>query len=195
MAKRTATGLNEIRKLINVEEKILQVSRTATACTPTGALESISTVAQGVNFTERIGNSIKMQNIEVRGRIFINASATRSIVRIILVRDLDGYGSTPNVGDIMESTGAAVDCLAPHDFLNRKRFSFLYDELLTINNTGDSSTVFEISIPHEGHILYLGATAAAASNGKGSLYMLFISDEATNSPTYSFYSRIVFTDD
>jgi hypothetical protein len=195
LAKRTASGLNEIRKLINVEEKIIQVSKGATACGTSGALESISTVAQGTNFTERIGNSIKLQHISVRGRIFLNNSATRTVVRILLIRDLDGYGTTPNVGDIMESTGSAPDVLSPYDFLNRKRFSYLYDELVTINNTGDSSTVFQIEIPHEGHILYLGSTAAAASNGKGSLYLLFISDESTHTPTYSFYSRVLFTDD
>ncbi len=195
MAKRTAYGLNEIRKLINIEEKELVTTSGSIAFDTNGVLVPISRVAQGTNYTERIGNSIKMQHIEVRGRIFKNATATSSVMRVLLVRDLDGYGTVPNVTDIMESVGSSAAPLTQYDFLNRKRFSFLFDELLTLNNTGDSSAVFEIQLPHEGHILYLGSTATAASDGKGSLYMLFISDEVTNTPTYTFSSRIVFTDD
>jgi len=155
----------------------------------------ISRIAQGSNYTDRVGNSIKLQHIEVRGRIFKNALASFSVMRVLLVRDLDGYGTVPNVSDIMGTVGSTVAPLTQYDFLNRKRFSYLYDELLTLSSTGDSSAVFEIQIPHEGHILYLGTTAAAASDGKGSLYLLFISDEATNTPTFAFSSRIMFTDD
>jgi hypothetical protein len=156
---------------------------------------SISSIVQGLDFTNRVGDSIKMQHIEVRGRIYKNAVATQSLYRILLIRDLDGYGTTPNVGDIMEGVGTVSAPLTQLDFLNRKRFAVLYDELNTLNSTGDSTATFEISMPHGGHILYLGTTAAAASNGKGSLYLLFISDEGTNTPTFGFSSRIVFTDD
>jgi len=195
LAKRTAYGLNEIRKPINIEEKELVTNAVSAPFDTNGALVPISRIAQGSNYTDRIGNSIKMQHIEVRGRIFKNASASFSVMRVLLIRDLDGYGSVPNIPDIMETVGTTLAPLTQLDFLNRKRFSVLYDELLTLNSTGDSSAVFEIQLPHEGHILYLGSTAAAASDGKGSLYMLFISDESTNTPTYAFSSRIVFTDD
>lgn len=195
LAKRTAVGLNEIRKLINVEEKELVTSVSSTGFGTSGVISPISRVAQGTDYDERIGNSIKMQHIEVRGRIFKNTSATTSVMRVLLVRDLDGYGTIPTVANILEDITIGSPPLTQHNFLNRKRFSYLFDELLTLNNTGDSSAVFEIYMPHEGHIQYLGSTAAAASDGKGSLYMLFISDEATNTPTFSFSSRIVFTDD
>lgn len=168
---------------------------TSTAFDTTGSLVPISRIAQGLNYTERVGNSIKLQHIEVRGRIYKNSSSSASVVRVLLVRDLDGYGTQPDVSTMMESVGTVAAPLTQHDFLNRKRFSFLYDELLTLNNTGESSSTFEIQLPHEGHVLYLGTTAAASSDGKGSLYMLFISDESTNTPTYAFSARIIFTDD
>lgn len=195
MAKRTAVGLNEIRKLINIEEKQLVTTVASTSFDTNGVIQPISRIAQGTNYTDRVGNSIKMQHIEVRGRLFKASAATTSVLRVLLVRDLDGYGTLPAVTDILETVGSATAPLTQYDFLNRKRFSILYDELLTLNSTGDSSAVFEISMPHEGHILYLGTTAAAASDGKGSLYMVFVSDETTNTPSFAFSSRIVFTDD
>lgn len=195
MAKRTAVGLNEIRKLINIEEKILQSSATAAPFDTAGALIPISRIAQGLDYTNRIGDSIKLQSIEVRARIFQNTSATTTVFRVLLVRDLDGYGTLPTVGNIMDITGSAGAPLSQMNWLNRKRFSVLYDEQGVLSTNGDRGDSISFKFAHEGHILYLGTTAAAASDGKGSLYLLFISDESTNTPTYAYQSRIVFTDD
>jgi hypothetical protein len=195
LAKRTAHGLNEIRKLINVEEKQLVTTSGSTSFDTTGVIVPISRVVQGLNYTERIGNSIKMQHIELHGRIFKNASATASVIRCAMVRDLDGYGTLPTTAQIFETVGSATAPLTQHDFLNRKRFAFVAEWFFTLNSTGDSSMELELHKDHDGHILYLGTTAAEASDGKGSLYMVFISDEATNTPTFAFSSRIIFTDD
>lgn len=195
LAKRTASGLNEIRKLINIEEKILETVQTSTGFDTTGTVFVLSQVAQGTNYTERIGNSIKMQHIVVRWRLFKASAATASVCRLILFRDLDGYGTPPTTADVLQTVGATTAPLTPPDFLNRKRFAIVRDELLDVNSTGDSTYSGVWDVPHEGHILYLGSTAASASNGKGSLYMLAVSDESTNVPTIAFSSRIVFTDD
>lgn len=195
LAKRTAAGLNEIRKLINIEEKVLDTSQSSAVFDTTGNIYSISTVGQGTDYNQRIGDSIKMQHIEVHWRLYKNTGSTQSLVRIMLVRDLDGYGTAPATGDVLQSVGTATSVSSPTDWLNRKRFSVLRDEYHTLNNTGDSTVCGVWEVPHSGHVLYLGTTAAASSNGKGSLYVLVISDEPTNTPSVSFYSRIVFTDD
>ncbi len=195
LAKRTATGLNEIRKLINIEEKNLETLVSSAAFDTNGTVYSISTVAQGTDYTQRVGDSIRMQHIQVRWRVFKNAAATQSMCRVILFRDLDGYGTAPVTGDVMQFAGVATAPLSPPDWLNRKRFAIIRDELVTLNNTGESSVCGMWQVPHNGHILYLGTTAAASSNGKGSVYMLVISDESTNTPTIAFSSRIAFTDD
>jgi len=196
LAKRTATGLNQIRKLINVEEKVIEVDSTSATFTTTGTLVSLSTVAQGSDFNERVGNSIKLQEIEVNARIFMNTASGNSVYRFIIVRDLDGYGTAPAVSSILSNgVGTTTAPLAIKDFLNRKRFSFLFEEMGTLSPQGERGVYISVRIPHEGHILYLGSTATAASNGKGSLYLLVLSDETVNMPTIAFQSRVTFTDD
>lgn len=196
LAKRTAYGLNEIRKLVNVEEKVIEVDSASATFNTNGTIYSLSTIVQGTNFNERIGNSIKLQSIDVRYRIFMNTTSGNTVVRVIIFRDLDGYGTAPTVTDVLaQGVGSTTAPLAMHDFLNRKRFSYLYDYVDTLSPQGERGFATEVHIPHEGHILYLGSTAAAASNGKGSLYMLVISDESTNTPSVAFQSRVVFTDD
>ncbi len=196
MAKRTAYGLNEIRKLVNIEEKVLEVDYTSTTFTTAGTVISLSTVAQGTDYNQRVGNSIKIQSIDLRYRIFMNTTSGNTVVRVILFRDLDGYGTAPTPSILMANgIGTTTAPLAEKNFLNRKRFSILYDYIDTLSPQGERGYATHVHIPHEGHILYLGSTAAAASNGKGSLYLLVLSDESTNSPSLAFQSRVVFTDD
>lgn len=196
LAKRTAHGLNEIRKLVNIETKINDVSSTSTNFDTTGNTLPLTQMAQGTNYTaNRIGNSIKLQNIEIRYRLFIGSSATRTVARVIVFRDLDGYGVAPTSNELLQVGGSVTTPLQPKAFLNAERFSILYDELFTMSVTGDSSFVRDLRIPHEGHVKYLGSSAAAASNGKGSVYILFVSDESTNTPSYSYHTRVYFTDD
>lgn len=191
MAKRTAYGLNEIRKLINIETKVLETNSSANVDS-SGTVATISTIAQGLDYTNRVGDSIKMQRIEVRARTVIGAG-TKTFIRVMLVRDLDGYGTAPTVANILQS----ADVLAPENYLNKDRFSILYDEFEALNSVSVTNSVTTFAMPHEGHIKYLGTTAAAASNGKGSLYLLLISNESAgaNTPTVTYYTRIYFTDD
>jgi len=157
-----------------------------------GFILPLTQVAQGVDYINRLGDSIKLQRIDVRYRISQSSVATRTFTRVIIFRDLDGYGTLPTVSDVLES----VDVLSMPKYLNKDRFSILHDEFSCLSNNGGSAEVADFSIPHEGHVKYLGTTAAAASNGKGSVYMLIISNEAgANVPTFAHNDRVLFTDD
>ena len=54
LAKRTASGLNEIRKLINVEEKDLETVQASAGFDTTGTVYSLSTIAQGTDFNTHL---------------------------------------------------------------------------------------------------------------------------------------------
>jgi len=199
LAKRTAYGLNEIRKLINIETKFFDTIITSTTQSTTGSITSLSQMGQGLNSTSRVGDSIRIQHIEVRGRVTISTAAVTSLVRFMIVRDLDGYGTVPAVTDVLETAVAVSAPLAPYKFNKRQRFSILYDEIFALAGgataDGSSTQVFTFSSAHQGHILYLGTGAVSASDGKGTIYYLAVSDEATNTPTVALTSRILFTDD
>lgn len=153
-------------------------------------------MAQGTNyFGNRIGNSVKLQNMFFRIKLQIGTAASRTLTRVIVFRDLDGYGVQPTITDILASSGTTTSVLYPKSFLNSERFSFLYDELVDLNISDKQLVSLDIQIPHEGHVKYLGTTSTAGSNGKGSVYIAFICDESTLVPSYAFHSRVFFTDD
>jgi len=195
LARRTMSGLNEIRKLINIESKIIDTNATRPSIPATGTVTCLTQVAQGLDYANRVGDSIRLQNLTLRARLFVNGSATNSVIRVVVFRDLDGYGTAPTFGTVMDSLGGNSNPLASTSWLNRDRFSILFDEFLTLDVNGTQSMPLYYHSAHQGHVKYLGTTAAAASNGKGSIYLLFVADEATNTPTIAWNARVEFTDD
>lgn len=198
LAKRTAYGLNEIRKLINIETKYIPHWYEPTQLDQTGVMYSLSMVAQGLTSTTRVGDSIRIQHLELRGSVLLNSADSVTNVRVMVVRDLDGYGTAPTPADVLETTQSPAAPFSPVRFSRKERFSILYDELFALQSAatgGTCSQVFSFSTVHQGHVLYLGTTAQASSDGKGSVYVLAVSDEATNKPYLSFYANLLFTDD
>ena len=197
LARRTMRGLNEIRRYINIEEKYLD---TSVSLTPdqSGSLQCITQIAQGTTMNTRVGNSLRVQRLEIKGRAAVSASVTSySLCRIIVFRDMEGQGTAPTVADLLETVGGSAAPRQPYDWLNRKRFSVLYDMLvpLTAISGGQMVQVFTYSVDLAKHVLYRGTTAAAASDGEGSIYIACVSDEATNTPSVNASCRFTFTDD
>lgn len=156
-----------------------------------GNINFLSIISQGVDYTQRIGDSIKIQRMEFNFRYTIGLG-TKSTVRLMVVRDLDCQGVIPNVTDILE----IADVLSPKKYLNTERFSILVDEIQALSTTGTPNSVSEFNLSHEGHIKYLNNGASATSAGKGTIFLLTISNETiTNAPSVNAYARIYYTDD
>ncbi len=197
LAKRSLAGLNEIRKFINIEEKYLD---TAVNQNPdqNGAVTCITQLAQGTTVNTRVGNSVRVQRLSLLGRVAVNSSTTTySLVRVIVFRDMEGQGTAPVASDVLESIGTSAAPRQPYDWLNRKRFSILYDWFIPLTAISGGSMVKEIGFETDltKHVLYRGTTAAATSDGEGSIYVLSVSDEATNTPGVGLVARITYTDD
>lgn len=179
---------------MNVEEKINQ-GAVSGGVTSTGTVNSLTSLAQGTNYTDRIGNSIKLQRIEVRMKVIMNSSSTGTLLRVILFRDLYQSGTAPGVTDVLNQNGSSNAPLQPYNWLLRDRIAIIYDEIVALSGTGDNTAALNIDVPHSGHVKYVGTTSGAASNGPGSVYLLLVSDEATNTPTVTYAYRVTFTDD
>jgi len=198
LAQRSIAGLNQIRKYINIEEKFLDVSSSLSP-DQNGSLAALTQLAQGTTMNTRVGNSIRVQRLSIMGRVAVNSSVTSfSMVRVLVFRDMEGQGTAPAMSDVLESVGSTSAPRQPYDWLNRKRFSIVADWYFPVTvNSGGSTSVREFTLdePFTKHVLYRGTSAAAASDGEGTIYIGAVSDEATNTPTVAFTSRITYTDD
>jgi len=196
LAKRTARGMNEIRKLINIETKAFDNYYSENV--GQGAqVYCLSQIGQGTDYFQRVGDSIRLQHIEVALKVSINTSATSTLFRCIVFRDLDQRGSNPTQTTVLQQSGTSANTvLSPYQWLGfRDRIAVLFDEVVSLSVAGEQCNYIHFKEQHNGHIQYLNTTAAEASNGKGSIYLLYLSDDDINKPAVRWYSRINYTDD
>ncbi len=197
MAKRTAVGLNEIRKLINVEHKFVDVNNVS-ATTQAGTVTYLSGMNQGDNISEREGDSIKIQSFDIIGQIQRDpASAAVDGVRLLIIRDLQNTGAAPLGTDVLETVGTIESAFQQLDFLNgndlNKRFTVVYDELFSLD-TYHPVRQFRFRTTHDCHVFYRGTTSAVGSAGNGSYFMIAYCNALVAQPNVVFSTRLRFTD-
>lgn len=197
LAKRTAVGLNEIRKLINVEHKYVDTNTNSTTSV-NGVVTYLNGIGQGDGISDRDGDSIRVLKFQLAGCVFRNNAATANeTVRVVVVRDLQNQGAIIAGTDVLETLGTS---LAPYQFVDmlnghfyNNRFTIVYDELFAIN-ANDSTAPFRFETSHPCHIAFRGTSNAVASAGAGAYFLIAISNTGSNTPFVDFSSRIIYTD-
>lgn len=198
LAKRTALGLNEIRKLINVEHKFIDTNASSTA-NQSGSVTYLVPIGQGDNISEREGDSIKVQRCSIMGTVSRGAAATSlyDTIRVLIIRDLQNAGVTPLASDVLETVGTAFAPYQSVDFISgsdlNKRFTIVYDELFVVD-TDDPAVPFSFTSNHDCHTFFRGTTNTVASAGNGAYFLVAVSDATANVPSVNFSFRLLFTD-
>lgn len=178
-----------LKGIINSEKHVHDVALTS-AISSTGTVTSISGVAQSDDISGRTGRSVLAKSIQLKTTIASHASATGSRVRTIIFVDNMNQGSTPSVTDILADDGN------PESMRNvlteQGRFRVLYDQIHRLDNVSNKQATIDKYIKLNHHIFYEGT--AAANVGKGSIWLLRVSNEATNTVSQNTETRMRFYD-
>lgn len=198
LATRTARGLNEIRKLINVEQKYFDRAQSAVAPTQAGTVSYLCNMAQGDDVSQRDGDSIKLQRFFLDLHISRNALSTANeLVRVLVVRDLQNDGTAVTGADVIAQASSVHAPICQVNVLNgpayNKRFSVMFDEVVALQ-ANDTNHVLKLKSVHDCHVYYRGSTANQADAGNGSIYLLLLTDATATLPSVDFISRMEFTD-
>lgn len=198
----------QIISLINVEEKFFDVDGSGgVTVTSTPSVINLSNIAQGTDYYQRLGNSIRPQNFEFRAVLRGNTAVAGNQCRILLVQDKENQGVDPTLGDVLAA--GTYPILQPHNPLYKQRFKYLYDEIVNLTNpspdlaTTGTSTAYiparlvlpPVKMHLGGHIRYDATAAADASNLEGALFLMAVSLDAANGPNLAYTTRLEFTDD
>lgn len=191
LAKKAWEAAKYIKTLINVERKFLDTSISSVA-TDTGTITRITDIAQGADYNQRQGLSVKSNSLFLRGSMICNNTiATLSQRgRVLVFEDMDNTGSVPAVTDVLESANVN----SPVNHTNGKRFRVLYDRVFVV--APDSSAAchqFKSYSKMNNHVRWSNTTTGTR---EGQLYVLHISDTATagNQPTLDLKVRYRFVD-
>lgn len=188
MAYNAYRGVSYLKGLVNSEMYHHPVTGTATPDT-SGTVVHITNIAQGDDDNNRTGLSVLVKSVFIRMSATINASATTTFIRIILFRDTQQVGdSTPAVTSILES----ASYLAPLNTNSVGRYSVLKDVLFCLDGVRQDTKIMKWYKKMSSHVRYNGT--ASTDIQKNGMYLLFISSEATNTPSLPYNIRLAYHD-
>jgi len=159
-----------------------------------GTLTLLSNIGQGVDDTQRVGNTLHLRSLFLNILVKQNAVSLTDNVRIMIVRDKQNY-NTPAISDILEPgvLGAGLAPLAHYNHYYMSRFKVLYDKIFSISTGGGESFHIKKWIPLFCDSHYIGASTVF----KNQIYLVHVGDN-TNVlalPTINTSARIIYQDD
>lgn len=183
----------QIKRMVNVEYKLDYANSALSSgdtVSWTGSVANLCQPPQGDGVTSRDGDSIK--TIRLSGRLFItqNASATDSLLRVIIFRGKNENRTVYAPTDVLySSTGLMIFNGKEHE--NRFRTKTLYDKTFSMSDTGKSNFLVNLNLKLDGHITF-GSGSTSIENG--GVYMLLVSNEQTNFPKVAYTLKTSYTD-
>lgn len=187
IAKQAWKAAKYVKSLVNVEYKYFDVLNTSLSPSTTGAIYPLTQIADGDTYNTRDGNSIKAVSIFQRMSYQLNSSSDATFLRYILFMDNENQGSTPALTDVLESLGY----LSPLNHVNGTRFTVIRDKVLVLDKTFNAKQM-KVFVKCNNHIKWSGTNATDMKEGH--IFMLLLSDEATNFPIVNVLSRLRFID-
>ncbi len=183
-------ALRKVKRLERkVEVKIFDIDITTLSPTIVGLLSHLNGIPQGDGVEQRDGLSCNMIGFQFNYRVIQNAAASTTVVRVIIVRDNRQVESTnPSVLDVI----LAADVMAQHSRVNPKRFTFYYDKIHSMQDSGTQVIARRIFKKARFKMQFIGA--AGTTQTKNGLYLILMSDLGGNLPSLRFSFRIWFTD-
>lgn len=191
---RKQSGMKALARKVAKNSRILaqrEIGRVAAnlaaAPSTTSTIQLVSSTATGSDISSRDGRKIHAESIEISGNVAMHTSAPFSLYRMVLVRDNLGTTDAPIITDIFADEDGFFNgeprLSNPQPL---KRFTILWDKLITLNENFDGQTqvkAFKFKKKLNFDIYYSGTTAT--DEGKNSLWLIQGSDEATNTPNVS----------
>lgn len=192
IASKALTGVNALRQIIN-SERIYHTDHSTYNPSSTGTVTHVTQISQGDgNFGNRTGNSILVKSLQFNMSLSRNASATAAtLVRVMFFTDLRQVADTaPSISDILVTTSTVA--LKNSQATLSGRFKVIYDQTFCLDTSQGITKTDKAYFDLNQHVMFNGS--ATSDIDKGGIYMLTLSNEATNTPTLVVSYRISYYD-
>lgn len=182
--------LNTLRRYINTEMHFTDVTASVTPST-TPSLVLLNGITIGDTASTRTGQSIKMDRSDFRFNLAVNSTSVANFVRIIVVVDKQSNATAMTAADLLVSNTT----VSPYSFGSQQRFIPLFDETYALTTYGTGSICKCVGLSTNQHVTYnTGNAGTVADIVSNSVYMIHLSDQATNLPSLLYYNRLWFVD-
>ncbi len=185
LAGKAVAGVKYLKGLVNVEFKRHDLSG-AVVASSTATLTQLSLIAQGDTALLRDGNSIRLKSLLFKYCLTQHATAVNTFTRVIAFRWDDD--TAPLESNILASE--AIESSLNIDLSHK--YHILFDQM---NVQSDVSTTARYRSIYKKINIKAKYDGAASTDGQtGQVWLLTLSNEATNTPTLTISSRIRFVD-
>lgn len=204
-SSRVMRDVQQLRSLINVERKFLdlQLAPTAIAGSGAGNVVLMNGIAQGADYNQRNGNSIKMNSVHIEGFLTLDASQANDCIKLSLILDRQPNGTIATFGDCYDLT-TVPGSIALRNSDTVDRYKVLKTKDVVLSTAGKTKVFFKFlyKFPNhgskdsmDGHVKYNNTTAAVGSITSNALYFMYcgtLATGATNSGiSYSLRLRYI----
>lgn len=198
----TEAKLLKLTKKVNAlapELKTLQAAGSATNVDDAaGAISYITGIAQGSDVINRVGDKICLKEINIKAKITAGfTTGTQTLYGLYLVKDLQSNGVVPTVSGTAQSifvnpgpVQAFVNVSTKDRFKIVRQFVFGGVPLAAGNQT--DYVQFKVKCNHV--MSYHDTTSAQTGSGKNAYYLVFLTDDATDTVDWAFFTELRFTD-
>ena len=194
--KKSTTIAKKALRLAKQNQRSIEVkeltSSTSSAISNTGTVSSITSIAEGDDFTNRNGRSIKLLSVQIRGAV-INQDTTNgdgSFIRMMIVRDNSFGSAAPAVSDVLQS-GVSYG-LRAQEPEKKAKYTVLWDKLSHVDVNSRNQFTFSGFKKLNTKMIFDGT--ASTTGNKGGLYLLLVSNRAASGPNVSTQVRVRFAD-
>ncbi len=183
--------VNVLRRFINTEMHYIDTTASTTASS-TPALVLLNGVAPGDTTITRTGQSIKMDRSDFRFQIAVNATSIVNFVRVIVVMDKQANATALTAADFLSNNTP----YSPYTFGSQDRIVPLYDETFALSTYSNGAVTKCVGLPGiNQHVIFNTGTAGTVADiVTNSVYLVYLSDQATNMPAFTYHNRLWFVD-
>ncbi len=150
-----------------------------------GFINQLSTVVQGDSNNERIGETIQAKSLHLRFSLEINASATQTQVRVIIFK----WRSEQPANTLDVLLLSLITSFKNQD--KRYQSAILSDRVYQLSDAKNPIIFVRQKIRVNKLISFPEDSSTSNMN---SIWLLMLSDEATNTPALVLRSRLFYTD-
>lgn len=179
-----------LKSVINVEKKYLDITFNNTI-SETENFQLLNGMQTGDTSSTREGQSIKCVVSFCRFYMTMNSSATTTQIRIMIFIDTQPNATTATSAELLAST---TNILSPLTIGYGSRFKILCDKIFRLD-TNKLNLEYKMYKKLGFHTKYNSSNnGTIADITKNAFYIMMVSDQATNTPTVSFWHRLRFID-
>lgn len=183
-----------LKRLVNVEIKNFDVQQTNIAITDTPVIIQLSNIPQGDTTNQRDGSQCKVLSLELSIFLTRHASASNTTIRLMLVCDKQTNQAIYLNSDLLDDTTILDNIVSPYNLDNKYRFTVLWDRIFHVTAGSGSSKSFKKSFRMSKILRFDGNTPSIADLTSSSLSLVQVSNENTNDPAITMFSRLRYVD-